>query len=84
MKREIIDKKIKQAEKLQQENMNLIKLKMHENEVRRQRVKDNFKTIQRNENKKRNEVLKAQRQAMINQSKRFFKTEAERKAQLKK
>lgn len=62
----------------------MVKLKVHENEMKRQRVKDNFKNQQRAENKKRIQAYKAQREAMIQQSKWFFKNESEWKAQLRK
>ena len=84
MKRDIMEKKMKQAEKLQKENLQLVKLKVHENEMKWQRVKDNFKNQQWAENKKRIQAYKAQWEAMIQQSKWFFKNESERKAQLRK
>ena len=34
MKRDIMEKKMKQAEKLQKENLQLVKLKVHENEMK--------------------------------------------------
>jgi len=53
-------------------------------EVKRQAVKEKFKSIQRESNKHRDKKYKAQKKAMLEYEKRFFENEEIRWAKLKK
>ena len=64
MKQKILEKKMSQAIKLQEEGIMLKKARLAEHEKRRAAVQANYKTIQRNERSERLKEIRRQRNQM--------------------
>ena len=75
-----LEKRIEKARKQQKEQILYSQSKFIHEKEKRDRVKTNFATIQKEQKRKQNEIFKAQKQAMLESEKRYFENEAIRRA----